>query len=129
VLLAHPERSPAYARRPEPLIRLLEHGVLAQVTGGAFTGEFGGTVRRTAFAMLEHGLVHVIASDAHDANHRPPTLRRAQAVLEGRYADGREQFEWLAVGAPEALLAERSLPRRPAAPRVKGGRLRRFIAG
>ena len=129
VLLAHPERSPAFMRSPEPLQRLVERGALAQVTATAFTGEFGGVVRRTAFAMVERRIVHVLASDAHDAYDRPPGLGGAREAFERRYADGREQFDWLTRDAPGALLAGEPLPPRPDEPRAKGGLLRRFKDG
>jgi protein-tyrosine phosphatase len=79
--------------------------------------------------MLERGLVHVIASDAHDAHHRPPTMDGALNAFERRYRDGREQFEWLAETAPKALLSGSALPLRPPAPRARRGPLRRLRAG
>ena len=129
VLLAHPERSPQFMRGPGPLQRLTERGALAQVTAGAFSGEFGSLVERTAFELLERGLVDVIASDAHDAYHRAPGLDVALKAFEARYADAEEQFDRLVRGVPGALLAGRALPERLEPPRPKGGLLRRFRAG
>ena len=74
VLLAHPERSPIFHRDPEALRRLVEHGVLVQLTATSITGAFGETVRRASLDMLRDGLVHVVASDAHDHARRPPEL-------------------------------------------------------
>jgi protein-tyrosine phosphatase len=129
VLLAHPERSPTFAKGPALLRKMIALGARTQVTAGAFDGEFGGTVRRAAFAMLDHGLVHVIASDAHDPIHRTPDLRRARAALEDRYPDGAERFEELARTAPAALLAGRPIADRQAGARGKGGLLRRLRPG
>jgi protein-tyrosine phosphatase len=130
VLLAHPERSPGFTRGPEPLARLLALGALAQVTSGSFAGEFGDTVRRAGFAMLERGLVHVLSSDAHSAHHRTPVLRNALTAFEGRYDDAAEQFEWMATAVPRALLAGVAPPERPALPRARrGGLLRRLRSG
>ena len=130
VLLAHPERSPGFMRGPEALERLLGMGALAQVTSSSFAGEFGDTVRRAAFAMLERGLVHVMSSDAHSAHHRPPELRNALTAFEKRYDDAEEQFEWMAVAAPRALLAGETPPPRPEPPRARrGGLLRRLRPG
>ena len=120
VLLAHPERSPTFMRGTGPLERLIGLGALAQVTASAFTGDFGDTVRRAAFSMLERELVHVLASDGHSPRHRPPDLRAALPVLERRYEDGAEQFEWMAAAAPAALLEDVPLPPRPAPPRPRG---------
>jgi protein-tyrosine phosphatase len=64
VLLAHPERSPAFQSEPTRLARLIDSGALAQVTAGAVVGDFGAAVRRTALRFLEAGLVQVLASDA-----------------------------------------------------------------
>jgi protein-tyrosine phosphatase len=129
ILLAHPERSPAFIRSPEPLQRMVATGVIAQVTATAFSGEFGTIVRRAAFAMLDRGLIHVIASDAHDAFERHPSLPIALGELEARYANARELFDWLTYSVPEAVVADRELPPRPALAPVKGGFLRRFRAG
>ena len=106
VLLAHPERSPAFQRDPAQLTRLVERGALAQVTTGSLTGDFGEIPRRTAAAMLEQGLLHVLASDAHDAIHRGPDLHAADGVLD------EAQGEWMTTAVPAAIVAGCRLPER-----------------
>lgn len=108
VLLAHPERSPSFLRSPDLLAALVERGALAQVTAGSLTGAFGERVRRAARAMLDRGLVHVLASDAHDERHRPPGLLGDDP-----------QLEWMATAAPAAIVEGRPLPERPARPRAR----------
>jgi protein-tyrosine phosphatase len=115
VLLAHPERSPSFLHDPDLLANLVERGALAQVTAGSLTGAFGATVRRAAHTMLEHGLVHVLASDAHDERHRPPALDEA---LDG------PQAEWMTQAAPAAIVEGRPLPERPPLPHPSGLRAR-----
>ena len=56
--------------------------MLVQVTAGSMTGAFGSTVRRFTAGLLRDGLVHVVASDAHDAVKRPPGLTAGFAALE-----------------------------------------------
>ena len=74
-VLAHPERCRAFHDDPELLGRLVDQGLLVQLTAASIAGAYGSTVQRTAWSMLEQGLVHVVASDAHDAVRRPPPLR------------------------------------------------------
>ncbi len=74
-VLAHPERCRAFHDDPELLGRLVDQGLLVQITAASIAGSYGATVQRTAWTMLEQGLVHVVASDAHDASRRPPMLR------------------------------------------------------
>jgi protein-tyrosine phosphatase len=127
VLLAHPERSPTFQHEPQRLERLLDLGAYAQVTAGSLSGDFGGTVLRVASAMLEAGLVHVIASDAHDLRRRRPDLRLPAEALETRYGDVEEQLAWMTDAAPGAILAGERPPERPPLPRGQGlrDRLRR----
>ena len=73
LLLAHPERSPVFLTDAALLGELVDEGMLTQVTAGAFGGRFGRRVKELANHLLEHKLVHVIASDGHSAN-RPPTM-------------------------------------------------------
>jgi protein-tyrosine phosphatase len=75
VVLAHPERCRAFQEDPELLGRLVDQGMLAQVTAASIAGSYGSTVQRCAWSMLEQGLVHVVASDGHSATRRPPLLR------------------------------------------------------
>ena len=106
VLLAHPERSPAFQRDPDALAALVDRGALAQVTTGALLGDFGGIAQRTAETLLAEDLVHVLASDSHDAIHRPPMLGIDAGL------DPAEQ-EWMTTLVPEAIIGGRDVPPRP----------------
>lgn len=74
VLLAHPERCQTFQEDLDLLASLVNGGVRTQVTAEALTGRFGRTAQRTAQRMFNRDLVHVVASDAHHATHRPPSL-------------------------------------------------------
>jgi protein-tyrosine phosphatase len=127
ILLAHPERSPTFMRSPRVLERLVGMGALAQITSTSFAGRFGDIVRTVSFEMLERGHAHVIASDAHGADGRPPDLHCALEALERRYEDPRALFDWMTDGVPAAILKGEKLPPRPPLPRKRSllGRLKR----
>ena len=74
VLLAHPERCRAFHRNPATLESLVDGGVLTSLTSGSLVGRFGSQARRLALALLDAGLAHNVASDAHDAVQRPPSI-------------------------------------------------------
>jgi protein-tyrosine phosphatase len=125
VVLAHPERSPAFQRDPELLRRLVRRGALASLTASALTGAFGRTARRYARWALDEELAHDVASDAHDLVRRPPGLRPA---LE---QEGYERLTgWLTDEVPDAVLSGEPIPQRPAL-RAGGGwsALRRMRSG
>jgi protein-tyrosine phosphatase len=102
VLLAHPERSASFQRDPALLAALVERGALAQVTVGSLTGHFGRVAQRAAQMMVRDGLVHVLASDAHDVVNRAPVLN-ADGVLTA------EQFERMTTVVPAAIVAGRPI--------------------
>jgi protein-tyrosine phosphatase len=120
VLLAHPERCPAFQRDPTRLERLVTAGVLVQVTAGSMVGAFGSTVRRFTAGLLRDGLVHVVASDAHDAVKRPPGLTAGFATLERELPGISEQQAYLTEAVPRAVLDGEPLPGRPPLPRPAG---------
>jgi len=121
-VLAHPERCRAFHDDPGLAARLVEQGMLVQLTAASITGSFGTAVRRTAWNMLEQGLVHVVASDAHDALRRPPALR---APLEE--AGLGALVEALCVTGPAAILAgEAPAPAPAVAPPPQAPRRRRL---
>jgi protein-tyrosine phosphatase len=105
ILLAHPERCPAFQRDRKLLAALVDEGARVQVTATALTGSFGSAVMRFAAELVEAGLCHVVASDAHDALRRPPGLvaELAAAGLGDRAPLWTEQN-------PAAILAGEDVP-------------------
>jgi protein-tyrosine phosphatase len=126
VLLAHPERCPAFQRDPARLARLVDAGALVQITAGSMSGGFGSTVRRFTATLLREGLGHVVASDAHDHVKRPPGLQAGFGVLERELPGIGEQAEWLTELVPRAVLDGAPAPPRPPLPKQPTGLLRRL---
>jgi protein-tyrosine phosphatase len=115
VLLAHPERSPAFQRSPGRLRELLDAGARAQITAGAVRGDFGPLARGTALELARAGQVHDLASDTHDTVRRPPELGSAIRALAAVLPGGAAEAEWIARTAPAAILTGEPLPPRPSA--------------
>jgi protein-tyrosine phosphatase len=112
ILLAHPERSVAFQRDPARLARLVERGVLIQVTLPSLLSANGRSRSRAlAFDLIREGLAHNIASDAHTPGPvRPPRLGAGVAAA-ARVAPARA--EWMVTDAPAAILAGEPLPAPP----------------
>lgn len=127
ILLAHPERSPTFQATPERLTELVGRGVLTQLTVGSLVpSPHASRSAKLAHRMLQDGLVHVIASDAHGAagSIRPPAWDALQTArdLVGDRAD------WMVDAVPRAILDGTPLPPPPALPETReGGRLERFF--
>lgn len=73
-IVTHPERNLLMQRNPDLILKLLELGCLVQVTASSLTGRWGESAQKSAQWLLHHEAVHVLASDAHDPQHRPPVL-------------------------------------------------------
>jgi protein-tyrosine phosphatase len=116
VVLAHPERCPSFHRQPGRVTALVATGVLCSLTASSFTGRFGRPVQALSNRLLSEGLVHNVASDAHDAEVRPPALRSSLEAAGVRLASLAALIPWLTEAAPEAILAGRPLPPPPAPP-------------
>jgi len=76
-ILSHPERNEHLQQHPELLRPWVQQGCLVQVTAGSITGHFGPAARELSRWLFREDMVHIVATDAHDATHRPPLLRRA----------------------------------------------------
>jgi len=108
ILLAHPERNPVFQDHPDLLVSLVGGGIKTQVTAGAFTGRYGRTAARTAARMMELGLVHTVASDAHHATLRPPEM--AGPLIKVGYGD---MVDYLCSEMPAWILDGGTEPGRP----------------
>lgn len=135
IVIAHPERAPAFQRDPEQLTRLVADGALCAVTAGAVGGRFGRRAGRLARELLLDGMAHVVTSDAHNLAGRSPGLRPDLEQAARRLHGLEELIGWLCREAPAAVLAGDPLPLPPGRvedlgpPREPGrgllGRLRR----
>jgi protein-tyrosine phosphatase len=108
ILLAHPERCPAFHREPEMLREFVNAGVLTSVTAGSLVGRFGGEVRRFALKMVREELIHNVTSDTHDPIRRPPGV-----AAEIRTAGLGPLEDWLTEEVPTAILDGGEIPPRP----------------
>ena len=110
-IIAHPERNIVFQARPELLGSLVAAGARMQVTAGSLTGLFGAEARKAAEAWIDGGLVHFVATDAHDTAKRPPRVREAIAAL--RAVAGDAVAEALVRGNPAAVAENRALEYEP----------------
>ena len=108
IVLAHPERCPAFQRDPPALERLVRAGLLTSVTAGSLGGRFGGEARRLALALAREGLLHNVASDAHDAVNRTPEI-----AAELERAGLGPLAPWLTEAVPAAILGGEEIPPAP----------------
>ena len=73
-IITHPERNGLLQKRLDDIQQWVRDGCLVQVTAQSFLGTFGRTAKQYADTLLDKDLVHFVASDAHDCEHRPPRL-------------------------------------------------------
>jgi len=107
-IVTHPERIATIHGRERRLEAMIENGALVQVTAGSLTGEFGPQCMRSAVRMLKSGWVHILASDAHWADERPPRL--SLGVKAAASVVGEERARKLVVDNPRAIMEGRDLP-------------------
>jgi protein-tyrosine phosphatase len=82
-IITHPERNPVLRRTPQRLMDWAEEGCLVQVTANSLTGRWGQQALKTAEWLMKREAVHVLASDAHGLDSRPPILSKArQAAVD-----------------------------------------------
>lgn len=105
VVLAHPERCPAFHRDRSILDDLVGAGVFTSVTAGSLVGRFGRDVRRFALDLVGDGMVHNVASDAHNHIRRPPGI-----ATELEEAGLTPLSDWLTIAVPGAILAGIDIP-------------------
>ncbi|ALV21546.1 tyrosine-protein phosphatase [Carnobacterium antarcticum] len=84
-IIVHPERNHAILNDSNKLLTLIEKGALAQLTAGSYVGTFGKKTQKLSKQLIEAGLVHFIASDAHNVQSRTFHLKEAYEKLEKEF--------------------------------------------
>lgn len=81
-VIAHPERSHAFAKDMNLLYNFIKAGCLTQITSSSYCGYYGEKLQETAKQMIELNLVHIIASDVHHLKHRPINMTAVFSQLQ-----------------------------------------------
>lgn len=107
-VIAHPERNKRIQQNPRILADLVERGAFAQLDAGSLTKSFGPEAYQISKRIIEAGLGHFIATDAHHQDRRRPQLSAAVALA----ADwgGEEYARAMVETNPEALVRDRAIP-------------------
>lgn len=102
-VITHPERLSWIESHYEVFERLAQRGSWMQITAGSVTGRFGRRPRYWAEKMLDRGYVHILATDSHGVDRRPPLL--AEGVQAAERWLGKEEAQRLVVERPKAILS------------------------
>jgi protein-tyrosine phosphatase len=125
-VITHPERNAILHASPGRLEDWVRLGCYVQVTGGSIIGTFGTRPQEDALRWIGEGLVHFVASDAHNTRRRPLRLQPAFDVVRKRF--GAEKAQALFVENPMAAFEGRDLPHVPEiAEAGKGLRRKKFL--
>jgi protein-tyrosine phosphatase len=98
-VVTHPERLTWIEDHYAIFARLAHAGAWMQLTAGSVTGRFGKRPKYWAERMLDERLVHILATDSHHHEKRPPLLAEAREAAA------------LRVGATEAMHMVETRPR------------------
>ena len=107
-VVTHPERNWLLQKRLDSLTAWVADGACLQVTAQSLLGRFGRHAKEFADKLIRQGLVHFVASDAHDTEDRTPDLRQAWEYVAEKY--GKDRAERLFVTNPAATLKGERLP-------------------
>ncbi len=90
-VIVHPERNEKFMAHPELLYDFINRGCYSQVTASSYVGTFGKSVQAFADDIINNGLAHVFASDAHHLKNRDyemsAAFRRLTKEHGAEYAD------------------------------------------
>ena len=101
-VITHPERLSWIEGSYDTFVRLVRAGAWMQLTAGSVSGRFGNRPRYWAERMLDDGLVHLLATDAHHPRRRPPLLGEARDLVAQRL--GEQEATHLVHTRPQGII-------------------------
>lgn len=110
-IITHPERNAILRRQRERLANWVRLGCYVQVTAGSLTGGFGPRAQEDSLCWIAHGLVHIVASDAHNTRRRPLKLQPAYNLVREQFGEAKARA--LFDDNPLAAFEGRDLPHVP----------------
>ncbi|GAB2496128.1 tyrosine-protein phosphatase [Arenimonas alkanexedens] len=122
-VITHPERLSWIESHYPVFAGLVKQGAWMQLTAGSLTGRFGRRPKYWAERMLDEGLVHIIATDSHHIDKRPPLLAEGRDAAAARV--GVVEAEHMVQTRPQGILDDLppgQLPPLPECPRATAPR-------
>ena len=122
-VITHPERLSWIESHYSVFTELVKQGAWMQLTAGSLTGRFGRRPRYWAERMLDEGQVHILATDSHHIDKRPPLLAEGRDAAAARVGD--EHARHMVVTRPQGILddiAPGQLPPLPDHPQPERGK-------
>lgn len=110
-IITHPERNFSIAAKPEMMKPWIRSGCLVQITAGSLVGKFDARAQSVSHYLLKKNWVHVVASDAHHIEWRPPMMKPAYEALKRTY--NVETAGRLCILNPRAIFDDQPLPTQP----------------
>lgn len=106
-IIPHPERNRQLSEEPNRLYELVKQGAMAQLTAASVVGKFGKKIQKTCFDMIEHHLIHFIATDAHNTGSRGVVLSEAYKFVDKKFgSDYVNMYQEFAMNLVEGMDCE-----------------------
>ena len=103
-ILAHVERYGRMLTRADRVEDFIRMGCYIQVNAGSIMGTFGFSAKQFTKKLLAQGLVHFVATDAHDMGKRKPILSDCAGYVSRKYGEG--YAERLFYGNPMSVIKD-----------------------
>ena len=100
-IFAHIERYDYFWKSPQELDDYIDEGIVCQINPGILINS---ETRKYALKMIKDGYVHVLSSDTHNMDSRPPHLKLAYQIVEKNL--GRKYSERLRINADRVFHGE-----------------------
>jgi protein-tyrosine phosphatase len=101
-IVTHPERLHWIESHYDTMKRMAHAGAWMQLTCGSVTGRFGKRPQYWSERMLDEGLVHILATDAHNLRNRAPLMASARDAVAERL--GEQAATDMVLTRPRAVL-------------------------
>lgn len=101
-VITHPERLSWIEGHYDVMQRLAHSGAWMQITCGSLTGRFGRRPQYWAERMVDEGLTHILATDAHNLRNRAPSMARSRDLVAQRL--GEAEADNMVLVRPQGIL-------------------------
>lgn len=113
-VITHPERLSWIEHNYDMFASVVRAGAWMQLTSGSLTGRFGKRPKYWAERMLDERLVHILATDSHHIDRRPPLLAEGRDAAAQRLGEA-ESLNLVSI-RPRGILENTAPDELPALP-------------